>query len=104
MAVEEGREGSPFHSEFQMLGVKMNLERVFEHNDMLVSNTDKRRDEFRNKIEETLRRGTLSRAQAAMLVGRLGFSASQTIGRVGTAALRYLRNRASQQNGDAEIH
>ena len=101
--MEERREGGPFQAEFQMLGVTVDLKRVFEHNELLVSNTDKRRGELKDTIEEILRRGILSKAQAAMLVGRLGFASSQTFGRVGTAALRDLRLRAAQQSGNIDI-
>ena len=84
---KSGDKADSMTSEVSALGVQLDLSRT-GNGVLLVSNTEKRKDDLCRLMGETLARGTLTSSEAASLRGRLGFAEGQLFGR----AIRKLIN------------
>ena len=94
---KEGRKATVFDKMCNALGVTFNLEKSHE-GVMIVSNTSKRRSELLGDLGLILDRGSLLKAEALRLRGRLQFADSCLHGRIGSIALKRLAEHAYTPN------
>ena len=88
---------SDFSATFKALGVLFDLSLLDVRRELVCANTEGRVRELKATLEEVLKLGSLSAAQAAQLAGRLNFAKSQTFGRCGAVALGAIIRRSRQQ-------
>ena len=90
---EEGPKAPPFHELFNALGISIDVSNL--HRDrVLFDNTESRKRELLLMIEEILTSGTLSRASALRVRGRLQFASGQLFGRIARGALQSVTTHA----------
>ena len=94
---KEGRKATVFDKMCNALGVTFNLEKSHV-GVMIVSNTSKRRSELLGDLGLILDRGSLLKAEALRLRGRLQFADSCLHGRIGSIALKRLAEHAYTPN------
>lgn len=90
---KEGKKATSFSSICRALGVEFDFSRS-EYSLMLVSNTAQRKQDLVAAISEAVQRGSLTKQEALVLRGRLGFADSFIHGRLGKLALKKLIEHA----------
>ena len=89
----EGKKATTFSVTCQALGVEFDFSRS-EQRLLHIYNTEQRRQDFILKISEVLTRGTLTKHEALVLRGRLGFADSFWGGRLGKLVLKQILDHA----------
>lgn len=74
---------------FKMLGLQVDLS-ACRTKEMLIGHTEDRKNELKQKIDETLAAGVMDSKDAERLRGRMVFFEGYTFGRVANAAVKNL--------------
>ena len=92
----EAKKNKAFDVEFQMLGVLVDFG---DPEAVIIKNLPSRVEEICTSLEALALEGSMKPAVASMLTGRLQFTESQVMGRLGSFALAQVRERAHMVGG-----
>ena len=98
---KEGKKATTFSSVCQALGVEFDFSKSEQHL-MLVSNTTQRKQDLVAAISGAVQRGSLTKQEALVLRGRLGFADSFIHGRLGKLTLKKLIEHAYSRRKELE--
>ncbi len=84
-----GPKADSFSQEIAALGVLFKLDGT-SNGDLVLDNTQKRKDELAQLVSGVLNSGRLEKKEAQSLRGRLAFAYSQVFGRAGQLALQQI--------------